>query len=71
MSAPYSIVNRFYEPIVTLDKGVSLEAAIAVAKDYRLHGGEPQATVHGDNYDVDCADGLSKAERDRVQDELG
>ena len=34
------------------------------SRDWRGNNMEPQ--VHGDNYDVDNADGLTKDERDRV-----
>lgn len=69
MSAPYSIVNEWNEPMVTLHKKASLQAAITVCKDYRAHV-DTRAHIHGDNIDLDCADGLSQEERDII-DEAG
>lgn len=71
MSAPFRIVNQYHETHVTLDKAASLDAAIKVAVEYRKLGIDNRATVHGDNVDLDCADGLSRAERETVQEALG
>jgi hypothetical protein len=66
MSAPFRIVDRYNETMVTLDPRASIRAAIAVCKVYRDHS-EPHAHIHGDDIDLDCADGLSREERDAVE----
>ena len=67
MSPPYSIVNQWYEPLVRLHPKASLQAAITVCKDYRAHI-DTHAQIHGDNIDLDCADGLSPEERDIIEE---
>lgn len=62
MSAPYSLVNRRLETITTLSPDDSLETALC--RSYREARGTDQIFVHGDNIDLDNADGLSDDERD-------
>lgn len=70
MSAPYTIVNGRSEPLFTLHQKESLSSAISLVKLLRTCRGCAHLTIHGDNVDLDCADGLSDEERDEVQAEL-
>lgn len=70
MSAPYTIVNDRYDPIFKLHESEPLSRVIALVKVLRMRPGYQHVTIHGDNVDVDCADGLSDEERDEVQAEL-
>ena len=67
MSAPYRIVDKYYETVREFGKHVSLEVAIATCK----HSYPPSHRVHGDNVDEGCADGLDREERAQVQEALG
>lgn len=71
MSAPYSIVTWQGEPLVKLSDSEPLRRAILLAKMLRKVPGFSMVTVHGDNIDLDCADGLNEDERDEVMAELG
>lgn len=68
MSAPYRIVNKYHETLVQLHANASLVAAMAVCRQYREQGLDKDAQIHGDNVDLDCADGLSREERETIEE---
>lgn len=70
MSAPYRIVNFYHDTLVKLDQGEALVTAIAIAKMFR-QSAVLSATVHGDNVDLGCVDGLNQDEREQVEEALG
>lgn len=70
MSAPYTIVTGRLEPLFKLHDSEPLHRAIALVQALRMRPGYQHVTVHGDNIDLDCADGLSEDERDQVMEEL-
>lgn len=69
MGAPYRIVNRYSEPLVTFPKTLSIKAAIEVCKQYRLLHPTQTINLHGDDYDEGCSDGLSRVEREILEEE--
>jgi hypothetical protein len=66
MSAPYRIVDKYYETVREFGKHVSLDVVIATCK----HSYPDSHTVHGDNVDEGCTDGLSRDEREQVEEGL-
>ncbi len=69
MSAPYTVkwgwcLEHESGPYDTLE-----EAIRACNKQQEQPWSWMAPTVHGDGYDLDCADGLTREERDRVIEE--
>lgn len=70
MSAPYTIVNSRHDALWKLADSERIGDAILLVETLRRVPGWGDVTIHGDNIDLDCADGLSDDERDEVQEEL-
>lgn len=70
MSAPYTVVNSRYERMFMMHESEPLSRVIALVNVLRMRPGYQHVTIHGDNVDEDCRDGLSREERDQVREEL-